>query len=116
LPPAGINYYRLSQTDFDDGHQFLKTIAIDFDKKNKPSKISPNPFNQQLQISLNSEYPENTQIKIFDINGGAMYSQFLSEDEIEIKVYTNDWPHGIYSVQIVSPQKVFTWQIVKVGK
>lgn len=112
----GINYYRLSQTDFDGKHQFLKTIAIDFDKIVNPVLISPIPFKQQLIVLLNSEFSKNTHINVFDLTGRKMYSKFLLEDDLELRINTNNWANGVYSLQIISPQKVFTKQIVKANK
>ncbi|MFK7776035.1 MAG: T9SS type A sorting domain-containing protein [Saprospiraceae bacterium] len=114
LATQGINYYNLSQTDFNGKHQFLKTIAIDFGQTNNEWLTIPNPFNQQLKISFNSRPVKNAQINIYDVNGRLKYSQRLKEDEFEMTINSNNWSTGIYSIQIISSQKVSTTQVMKV--
>ena len=111
---SGINYYRLSQKDFDGQVQFLKTIAIDVEKKDA-TIITPNPFKHNLQIKLNLDLERKAQINIFDFNGKLIYSQEAKRDQNNIEILTNNWPQGTYSIQIVTPHQTTSRKIVKVN-
>ena len=49
FPIAGVNYYRLRQTDYNGGYSLSKTIAVNV-MEDEPIYIYPNPFNDKIYL------------------------------------------------------------------
>jgi photosystem II stability/assembly factor-like uncharacterized protein len=72
--PAGIQYYRLKQIDFDGSYTYYGSIEVDGPV---PSDFAlyqnhPNPFNPSTKISFSLPVEANVKIKLFNMLGQAM--------------------------------------------
>ena len=61
-------------------------------------EILPNPFTDQVQISVQSKNPFH--IRISDITGKTYYQNSLLENVVDIS--TASWPIGVYFVYMVN--------------
>ena len=52
LPKAGLNYYQLRQVDFDGAETYSEVRVVEFGTITNEISISPNPFNDQLNVSV----------------------------------------------------------------
>lgn len=74
-PTAGLNYYRLSQTDFDGAttHIGLETITVE---RKKAIEVIPNPIhNNQLAFNYATETAGDLSIEIFDVSGKLIIAE-----------------------------------------
>jgi len=102
--------YRLVQKDFDGNVNYSDVICLN-NVKNKITGevlISPNPVNDELNISL----PANgiAGVEITDVTGKIMLvSSFVNK----LKINTADLKEGIYFVRVQGEQQVVVKKIIK---
>lgn len=104
-PMAGENYYRLKQIDFDGAADYSKIISILTDDV-FDVQILPNPTSGLVEVT-------GVQAGIFhvlDSNGQLVKEGMIHDDMIEI----SDLPKGVYFLQIITDQHVFTRQLLKI--
>lgn len=74
--------------------------------------LSPNPTSDQFQLQLGG-FHAPVQVRIFDALGRMIYERQAAASQLEtLRIAVNDWPQGIYQVQIQSEGKMLTRQIV----
>jgi hypothetical protein len=109
-PLMGINYYRLSQTDFDGTKRKYKTIAIstEVEIEHLFSDVYPNPTDNSFYFNYGGkDFNSVIEVNIFNTAGQLMISKtidtFNSTQSMEIE--TIDLPTGIYYVSISQSDK-----------
>jgi hypothetical protein len=72
--------------------------------KHIATSLQPNPVNDVLKLSFNSNYNEKGTLMVFDITGKVVLNQEIavSKNENEISIKTIDMNNGIYFTRIVS--------------
>ncbi|MES2479355.1 MAG: T9SS type A sorting domain-containing protein [Bacteroidota bacterium] len=77
--------------------------------------LSPNPFDNQLNISIQSLNAGNAQISIYDIQGRQMTEMYvtLKEGNNMVEVSSKEWPVGFYSVKVIQNGIVSNHKVVK---
>jgi hypothetical protein len=83
-PLPGYNYYRLRQTDYDGSFEYSPAVFVFFETGTTTVTVSPNPVADYLMLQPISE--EESQVSIFDQNGGLVLSAILPEHENRIGV------------------------------
>ncbi len=79
--PFGTNsilYYRLKQVDFNGEYEYSKTIAVGNSQQSNGvtiEAINPNPFTEQLNLTLNNVSEGNVIIEVYDLTGRKHYTQ-----------------------------------------
>ncbi len=77
-PHAGINYYRLAQTDFNRTKNIVETIAIEYSKP-LTINLSPNPLNGEvLTVELGTAKNGKINIELYDLQGQQI--EYLVKD------------------------------------
>lgn len=113
-PFAGINYYRIRQTDFDGTQAYSQTIAINY-LSGSDIVVFPNPASTNFLLSFWLAGKENVQINLFDISGRKvkeLFSGNFSSGQQDIQVEVSDLLKGIYFCQIISSGKISTARII----
>jgi hypothetical protein len=90
----------------------FQTPVIDFETKQAKLKIFPNPVTgESFTIQSVSISGKKSQLKIFDVTGNLMYSDFMEGENITLNsnLFSNA---GIYFVQIMSYNQIKTEKIV----
>jgi hypothetical protein len=64
--------------------------------------VYPNPTQDKVEISINGDIPENTEIAIFDMNGKMIYRQSLKFNEASVSIDMSGYGRGLYFVQLQS--------------
>ncbi len=105
-PVSGINYYRLSQTDFDGTTEQKSVIAVNY--KNK--ELNVNYWYQEdntLKLKLTSESELNMQVNAYNIQGKLINSSNhdIAEGTSVVSLNTSDLASGIYILFLVSNRK-----------
>ena len=104
-PNSGDNYYRLVQIDT-DGTRTQSEIIVAKCRDNKPDDMQveayPNPFNDELTISLYNFDGQNTAIEIFDMLGKTIATKTIANpgNYYETTLNLDGFPKSAYSVRI----------------
>ena len=98
-PLEGISYYRLRQKDIDGSEMISNTISILSDTKVSSFTIYPNPVNEILQISYDSNSESN--IIVRNRNG-----QIVTQRKLSSILDTKDLIPGLYILQIINSKGV----------
>ena len=116
FPVSGMNYYRLSQTDFNGQRDTLGIVEASCGQMNASVSYFPNPFTSEVTVQMNNLTSSNAILTIFDAIGQLVYSRQLSSDDIErriIVVDLNSLASGVYTVVFKSEDYLSTDKIVK---
>ncbi len=102
-PLNGVNYYRLSQVDFDGTkHIESKIVAIEFFNGSFLS-ISPNPLKESvISVIYHTALDGDCQISIMDLNGKTIYNfiRVVEKGPNEFSFETPALPNGIYLIRL----------------
>lgn len=75
--------------------------------------IMPNPVKDVLKITLPAEAKGKFDIKITDITGKMVYSEYMLDSEYEMRLNLNKLASGVYNVRIIGYNQLFTSKIIK---
>ncbi|PLX06676.1 MAG: hypothetical protein C0596_15275 [Marinilabiliales bacterium] len=87
-PENGINYYRLTQIDFDGKYETFEIKAIEFNRFNSQISLYPNPSNGKFYISTNAL--NNAKYNIYNSLGQIVKSGNLSNNETFIDLESQE--------------------------
>jgi hypothetical protein len=101
-PLFGVNYYRLTQTDFDGTFEvFDKILAIEYISDVKV-KVYPNPvIHDQFQLAYNSNQGGALQVEIYSVAGKILYQEnFRTRKDLNyFDISLSGLSDGIYIVK-----------------
>ncbi|MPM00057.1 hypothetical protein SDC9_46280 [bioreactor metagenome] len=114
-PIEGITYYRLIQTDFDGGSQVFGPLKVDGGNQETQMSCFPNPFSDQLIVSLQNTQAEQGVLTLTDQTGRVvMHREIGSESPLkEYQLSTADIAEGIYSLEFRAGNFIKSIRIVK---
>lgn len=118
-PQLGLNYYRLSQFDFDGDYEVLGTRVVNFESLfSNGYSIYPNPAIDQTYLSITSELPEKYAIQVYDELG-----KLLKSTEVETvageniyEINAGDLAAGQYYIKILGQSKIENIQKLTITK
>jgi uncharacterized repeat protein (TIGR01451 family) len=113
---APFVYYRLLQTDINGKTDVSKVVAVRLLKTTGAFSVSPNPFRNTTNISIDWDKNETTVVKVFSVTGTAVVAK-----SIAMKKGTNYFvldelsklPSGNFVVEFTTASGKLTRQIVK---
>jgi hypothetical protein len=109
-------YYRLKQVDFDGKAEYSKTVSVVNTLPSKGiSSTLPNPFNDELSVSINAGTATNATVVIMDMIGKVHHTstQQLQAGSTKVEINTSDMPDGIYFVRVSYNGETYTQKVIK---
>lgn len=97
-PFAGLNYYRLKQTDLDGKYEYSIVRTLRFDNSDN-IEVYPNPANTYIEIS---GLTGDEDIVIFDV-GGRKVNEFKAQRANTVTLSLANLGEGTYMVNIIDP-------------
>ncbi|MCA0427746.1 MAG: T9SS type A sorting domain-containing protein [Bacteroidetes bacterium] len=104
--PLAVNYYRLAQTDFDGTIHYSEVIKVA--EAGVEIEISPNPFENEVLVTVGSEIPVSAEI--FDIQGK---SKAVATGMGAVSLDTKALESGIYFVRVNTGNETRVQRIVR---
>lgn len=106
-PAAGINYYRLSQTDFDGQKTYFNIQSVYFEPNNNVV-IYPNPNSGSFNIERKSD--SRVQLSFVDSFGKTRW--FDDTDQMLIRVNIPNLSKGIYFLKVADGINSFSEKVI----
>jgi len=117
-PGNGDNYYRLVQID-SNGTRNHSEIIVAKCQSNKHDEMQveafPNPFDEELTVSLYNFDGQNTTIEIIDMLGKTVKSIPVQNPSNyhEIRIDLNGIPKAAYNIRVSTSEKIINRIVVK---
>jgi hypothetical protein len=112
-----VIYYRLKQVDVDGQFTYSDVVYVNYNSKTEHNiSIAPNPFENNLSVSFQSENASTVQVKVYDMSG-----KLVVEKSINTIIGTNTYPldelaslnMGIYHISFMFNSEVLTYKVIK---
>ncbi|WP_416867235.1 MAG: T9SS type A sorting domain-containing protein [Imperialibacter sp.] len=100
-PLPAVNYYRLSQTDYDGTKEVFDIIAVEMESFGGDLVAYPNPNRGRFRVKLPNQDWGSLNLTMLDITGRAVSAEFRVEGN-EIIVSCRSLQPGSYFVKIVA--------------
>lgn len=115
-PLGTVNYYRLKQVDVNGSVTYSRVILIRSDLDKIIAKITPNPFQNVLNLSFQLQKDENITVRLFSPMGQLVKQQTAKAGNGMNTISLGDLsnlPSGNYTVEITGETVSFRQQVVK---
>ncbi|MCZ2278038.1 MAG: T9SS type A sorting domain-containing protein [Bacteroidia bacterium] len=104
-PAEGMNYYRLTEIDFDGTKHETHLITVSFKSDIRQLTLHPNPASSDdgLELLFYSENNKRTQIYIYDFSGRVVYSSVVfpsANSWVREPVKTTGLKKGVYCIRV----------------
>ncbi len=111
-PKAGINYYRLTQVDFDGRKETFPMKSVYFGSNQRNFDIIPNlAFNN---VKIEFEKPvENGRLHIYNIDGQLMQSYVLASGIDVLRIDVSELPTGQYIAKYIDGEDTINRKFIK---
>ena len=110
--------FRLNQFDFDGQNAKSDVIVVKVSANgNNQLEVFPNPFENNLNLVINSSINTNAQIEIIDVQGKMVYQNTIRLTQGFNSYSMNDLsalPNGTYIIQVNNNENIQTIKINKV--
>ncbi len=91
-PASGVNYYRLSQVDFDGKTMLSNPVLVNMGFINSTIHVFAIPHSTNLNINISLEQASSGQLVIYDLNGRKVFQQ-----EVTLNKGNNDYVIGMFN-------------------
>jgi len=119
LSPYQNTYYRLHSIDFDGRESFSEVILLNRRSEIKPlaARVSPNPFNSNLNIEVDVNQAEEVTIRIVGMDGKLIHTSNISTaaGTNEVDLDLDFLQGGIYMLSVEAGDYIHNERIIKLN-
>jgi hypothetical protein len=103
--------------DFDGKENYSNIVAVDWKQPDLAAvDIAPNPFTEELYISINSNGPSTIAVELQNLMGEMYVNKSMQLDYGKNTIHINDFntvPAGVYLLHIQQQQGSQYFKIIK---
>ena len=112
-PWKGIQYYRLSQTDFDGSVTSFPVIAVTVEQllERTTTNLYPNPTDDEVTIRLNTPLKGPFNVQLINLHGNVVYSKTFPEFTSVLSL--KDLSAGIYVIIVATDREIYRSKVVR---
>ena len=113
--PGGVVYYRLKQVDLDNSYTYSNLLGVTFASDDKAVALTPNPFSDELTLTLNTPLNGPYVIELYAPSGKREVAATGEKNGLSMTrtIATNLLPAGIYYVTIRIGDQHFMRKVIK---
>lgn len=108
-PYPEINYYRLSQVDYDGQTEFVGIRSLDFTPDNK-SVLWPNPAMDVLTVKPKEDIMGDVELRVVDVLGKVVKLEHIQG---ETTVNVANFESGTYYIELITEGRVENLRFIK---
>lgn len=100
-PYSGSNYYRLKMVDLDETFEYSSIIYLETQNE-MDTRVFPNPFEDTLIYTYESEQNEELEVQVINILGQRVFQYYVNCETCGnyITINTSNIPSGKYTIRI----------------
>jgi hypothetical protein len=111
-------YYRVKSIDISGKIEYTPTVAVTLNQKQSIITATPNPFQDDLQLQIQSSKNQPAEVRIFGVDGKSYQTYNLQVSKgasVNTLKNTTSLPSGVYAifVNMVGTGEVFSIKVVK---
>jgi hypothetical protein len=112
-PWNGVQYYRLSQTDFDGGVTHFPLIAVNVEQLHESTTIivHPNPTDDEVNIDMSTPLKGPFTIQLINPYGDVLFTRNTHEYNATLSL--RNLSAGVYIVMIATDREVYRSKIIR---
>jgi len=113
---AGIRYYRLKQVDYDGTATYSAVKAVNFNNFSLNVNVYPNPFSNEVNLTLNAEIAKDATVTLTDLTGKTVLTKQIKVEKgsNQFKLETeSSLPAGAYLLTVQLGTERFTTKLLK---
>lgn len=111
-PSHGVNYYRLTQFDFDGISKTFKATSVYFDKNKLEMLINSKIVNGILNVDFN-QHLDSGIVQIFSINGQIIKTKKIQKNSEKLNINVSNIRPGHYFARYINKGKIITKKFIK---
>jgi hypothetical protein len=115
-PASGLNYYRLKLVDADGRYKYSGIITIRTNVQGFNVSVSPNPFTDNVVVTIESTTDETVQLRVFNNDGKLVWRKSVSVYAGTNAQYYSELqslPGGIYFIKVNKQHAEASVKLVK---
>jgi hypothetical protein len=115
-PAGGANYYRLKMVDIDGRYQYSGIITIRTNIQGFNVTASPNPFTDNVVITIESKTDETVHLRVFNNDGKLVWRKSISVNAGTNARYFSELqslPKGIYFIKVNKQNSEASLKLIK---
>lgn len=109
----GLHYYRLKQVDFDGKFEYTSIVTAKVTFANDDVILTPNPTSDMVLIQTKTPFERDADFQILNMQGQVVLTSVLQEGMTNLELNINDFPVGIYYLQLFVDNEVMMKKIIK---
>lgn len=111
-PKSGINYYRLTQVDYDGKHQTFPVKSIHFDVEAHDFTISPSLVDHDMELGFNQAVDQG-QVEIYSMEGRLVANYQISNGINSLRIDASNLQPGQYIARFSNDYETINKKFIK---